>query len=240
MQLAEAVYTLPEPHTEYTRIAFDQEHSAMTLPTSVMTSSPDASYQTFYVWTQRLGYVPQFSPSFEDAMANASTNGSVVVLIDPYRAFDQAQLEAIEQYVAQGGRLLVLATPREGAAFPNYANQVLAPFELRLEPRDITGGAVYNVEGDVVGQLPVSGGVSGGTPLLTVEGGIPVLSTTTHGDGLVAAASFSQPFSDREMGTTSVIPNSYQRFLFEMEYWLFRSLVEGEFSPLQVPGLQSP
>ena len=81
----------------------------------------------------------------------------------------------------------------------------------------------------------MSGVVSGGEPLLTLEGQAPVVSLARHGDGLIVAASFSHPLSDREMGTTAVIPDDHQRFLFETEFWLLRSLVGGEFPPLTMP-----
>ena len=72
--------------------------------------------------------------------------------------------------------------------------------------------------------------------MLTLEGRATILAWTRHGEGLVAASAFAWPFSDREMGNTAVVPNEHQRSLFEIEYWLLRSLVSGEFVPLQIPG----
>ena len=107
-KLAEASYPLPEPHTAYTGIAFEGEHSRLALPTRPAASPPDASYQTFYVWTQRLGYVPSFSDTLEEALER----GQVLVLVNPALPLDPAEMVALEAFVRQGGRLLVLAEPQ--------------------------------------------------------------------------------------------------------------------------------
>ncbi len=232
LQVARAGYPLPAPHTDYTRIAFEGEHSRITLPTTPAASSPDVSFQTFYVWTQRLGYVPALAPTLEEALER----GQVLVVIAPARPFDRAEVAAIEEFVAGGGRLLVLAEAQEGSRTAGIANQILAPFGLRLEPRRPATGTVHNAAGEAQGRLQVSGAVGGGEPLLLLEGQMPVVGLARHGHGLVVAATFSQPFSDREMGSTSVVPTAQQRFLFEIEFWLLRGLVNGHFPPLRSPG----
>jgi hypothetical protein len=231
LEHARVSYRLPQPHTQYTRIAFDAEHSRMLLPTAPAAGPPDASYQTFYVWTQRLDYVPFFAPTLEEALAQATA----LVLVDPFRPLEPSELSELERFVAQGGRLLVVAEPRgEGQAL-GYAGQVLAPFGLGLEARRATTGTVHNASGEALGQLQINGVVTGGEPILSLEGKAPIVTLARHGDGMVVATSFAQPFNDRQMGTTSVIPTPQQRFLFEMEFWLFRGLVEGQFSPLSAP-----
>jgi hypothetical protein len=106
---------------------------------------------------------------------------------------------------------------------------------LHLEARRPAVGAAHNALGEAQGQLQVNGVVAGGEPLLTLEGQSPIVSLARHGDGLVAVAAFSQPFTDREMGTTATVPTAHQRFLYEIEYWLLRGLVEGDFPPLSPP-----
>jgi hypothetical protein len=233
-KLAEASYPLPEPHTAYTDIAFEGEHSRLALPTVPAAIPADASYQTFYVWTQRLGYVPSFSETLEEALGR----GQVLVLVNPAQPFAPAEMEALEAFVRQGGGLLVLAEPQGPATA--LANQVLAPFDLSLEARRATTGDVYNSSGEPLGELQVSGLVAGGEPLLTLAGQAPVVALAHYGDGLVAAAAFASPFSDREMGTTSVIPSAHQRFLFDIEFWLLRGLVGGEFPPLRTGDKAQP
>jgi hypothetical protein len=231
LQLAKARYRLPDPHTDYTRIAFEGEHSRLLLPTTPSASPPEASFQTFYVWTQRLGYIPSFEPTLEEALARAD----VLVLVDPFRPFEPGEVEAIEEFVSHGGKLLVLADPRaEGQAAASSA-QILAPFGLNLETRRPASGAIQNTAGEVQGQLQVSGVVTGGDPLLSLEGEAPLVALARHGDGLVVATAFARPFSDREMGTTATVPNRQQRLLYEIEYWLLRGLVSGAFPPLRVP-----
>lgn len=229
-KLAEASNPLPEPHTAYTGIAFEAEHSRLALPTRPAASPPDASYQTFYVWTQRLGYVPSFSDTLEEALGR----GQVLVLVNPVRPFDPAEMAALEAFVRGGGRLLVLTEPQGQST--TLANQALAPFGLEVEARRATTGAVHNAAGEALGELQVSGLVRGGEPLLTLAGQAPLVALVHHGEGLVAAVAFAQPFSDGQMGSTSVIPTAHQRFLFEIEFWLLRGLVDGDdWPPLRVP-----
>jgi hypothetical protein len=226
LRLAGASYRLPQPHTSYPRIAFEGEHSRLALPTTPAVASPDASFQTFYVWTQRLGYVPSFAPALEAALEP----GGILVLVDPVRPFEPAELAAVEQFVAGGGRLLVLVEPRGNNP---AASQVLAAFGLGVETRQATVGMVYNGNGETQGELQVGGMVTGGEPLLTLEGRSAVVALARHGEGLVVATAFASTFSDRVMGSTSVMPDAHQRFLFEIEFWLLRGLVAGEFPPLQ-------
>jgi hypothetical protein len=231
LKIATARYSLPDPHTDFARIAFEGEHSRLLLPTAPSASPPEASFQTFYVWTQRLGYVPSFEPTLEEALAQAE----VLVLVDPFRPFELGEVEAVEEFVSQGGRLLVLAAPRAEGQAAASAAQILTPFGLDLKARRPASGAIHNTAGEVQGQLQVSGVVTGGDPLLALEGEAPVVALARHGDGLVVATAFAHPFSDREMGTTATVPNRQQRLLYEIEFWLLRGLVCGEFPPLRVP-----
>ncbi len=233
LRAAAAGYRLPAPHTEYTRIAFEDEHSRLRLPTSPAAAPPDASFQTFYVWTQRLGYVPAHAPTLEQALAE----GQVVVMVDPIRPLEAGELAAVEAFVAGGGRLLVLVEPRDRNP---VADQLLAPFGLAVEARRATTGAVHNAAGEALDEFQVSGVVTGGEPLLTLEGRSPLVALARHGDGLVAATSFAHLFSDGEMGTTSALPDAHRRLLYEIEFWLLRGLVGGEFPPLRLPAGATP
>ena len=113
-------------------------------------------------------------------------------------------------------------------------------FGLRLEARATTSGEAHNTAGERLGQLQVSGIILGGEPLLTLGGQAPIASLARYGEGLVVATAFARPFSDRVMGTTAVIPNQQQRFLFETEFWLLRSLLSGDFPPLRLPIAADP
>jgi hypothetical protein len=235
LQLAKASYPLPEPHTQPTTIAFEAEHSRILLPTTPLTGPPETSFQTFFVWTQRLGYVPTFAPTLEEALSRAD----ILVVVDPTPSFETTEIDAIEQFVSEGGRLLVLAelSGESGAVLP--AAEILAPLGLSLEARRLTSGPIHNTEGELQGRLQVSGTVAGGEPLLSLGGEAPVASLAHHGDGLVVATAFAHPFSDRDMGTTSVVPDSHQRFLFEIEFWLLRGLLSGKFPPLRTTTSES-
>jgi hypothetical protein len=238
--LNRTAYPVPAPHTEYTRIAFEREHSRMLLPTQPSPGPSEVTYQTFYVWSQRLGYVP----SFDDTLEAALDRGDALVLVEPMVPFTPAEIDAVVGFVESGGRLLVLADPVTQAAGSRAAAQVLAPFGLGLEARQAAtaeivapGGTAAN---DATRELSVSGVVTGGEPLLTLAGRAPVAAVARRGDGLVAAVAVSRPFADATMGTTATVPDAHQRFLYEVEFWLLRGLVSGEFPAFGVAEGMSP
>ncbi len=153
LQVAEARYPLPDPHTRPISIAFEAEHSRILLPTTLASGPPDASFQTFYVWTQRLGYVPTFAPTLEEALESAQ----VLVVIDPFRPFEPAEIAAVEQFVQGGGRLLVLAEPSAEGQLPASGAELLAPFGLGLEVRRPTTGEIYNTDWGASGAVVCDG-----------------------------------------------------------------------------------
>lgn len=106
-------YPLPEPHTEFTSVAFDGEHSGFNLPTLGLTKFPETSLHTFYVWTQRLGLFPSLEPTLEDAVSE----GDVVVIARPLRMLEDDEASTLLEYVEGGGRLLVIIDP-EGPELP--------------------------------------------------------------------------------------------------------------------------
>jgi hypothetical protein len=230
--VAGANYRLPQPHTLPTGIAFEAEHSRILLPTTPSGSPPEDSYQTFFVWTQRLGYVPRFSPTLEEAL---SREDKVLVVINPFRHFETAEIAAVERFVANGGRLLVMAGLSGNSQTPSPANELLAPFGMHVDARRQTNGEIRNTEGERQGWLHVGGVVTGGKPLLTLGGQAAVAAITQSGDGLVAVVATARPFSDSEMGSTATVPDDHQRFLYEIEFWLLRGLVRGSFPPFRLP-----
>ncbi|MCK4548340.1 MAG: hypothetical protein KAW17_12965, partial [Candidatus Eisenbacteria sp.] len=107
-------YGPPEPHTDYVHVAFEAEHSRVTLPTRGLTRNPEISLHTFFVWTQRVGFFPSFEPTLEEAIAK----GDLVVIADPWRPFIQDEIDALVTYVSRGGRLLILLDSRNVTQAP--------------------------------------------------------------------------------------------------------------------------
>jgi hypothetical protein len=53
-------FTRPNPRQPFVRVLFEMEKSALFLPVKRFAQRTDApfDYETFFIWTQRLGYIP--------------------------------------------------------------------------------------------------------------------------------------------------------------------------------------
>ncbi len=246
--LVRAAYPPPEPHTDYVHVAFDSEHSRVTLPTRGLTRNPEISLHTFFVWTQRLGFFPSFEPQLEDALAK----GDLVVIADPWRAFSQETIDAIVTFVARGGRLLVLLDARNPSRAPQQLLGSLgiktagAPAPQTPEAGD-AGTAVDSASAAEAGEeesetdevlhilspdgdkiIPAARpfGLSGGTPLLRLSDGRTVLVETRIGRGRIFVFSDFYLFTDESMGHTGEWLDTGKRHISELEYWMLREIMD--------------
>jgi hypothetical protein len=223
-----AAFPLPAPHKQLPRIAFEREHCNFTLPAEVWDTSValENHYHTFYAWTQRLGYMPNYSPTLDSSLSNAR----VVVFINPYKEFTPQELRQIKQYLEKGGRLLVL----DGAHNRNStANSFLMNYSFKIDETAFAQSWVFDKKKTKVAAINLPRPVTGGEPLLTMALDKPFISAAKVGKGLIAVMGSSHLFADRSMGTTSSVPSAVQSGLYETEFWLFRNLMEGPSDPKQ-------
>jgi len=226
-----AAYRLPAPQRPLPRIAFERAHCNFTLPSEALDQSMvlENHYHTFFAWTQRLGYMPASVPSLESALSDAQ----VLVLVNPDKDLSTRELLRVKQYLQGGGRILVL----DGAHNPNStANRLLGGFGLGIEDVPFPQSFVFDLTGRRVATVERPRSITGGEPLLKLAFGKPFVAAAKVGDGVIAAMGSSDSFTDRVMGVTSTVPNDYQRGIYEIEFWLFRNLMEGPSDP----GLWSP
>ena len=218
-------YRMPIPHTRFTKIYFESEHSDILLPITALVNNLEKSYETFYVWTQRLGYVPTVVPHLSEAM-----QGDALVIINASTPFNDKQKKKVIDYVDQGGRLIVMDSSFNKNS---TSNEILALFDMKLsfEPRQ--DSFFLDALGQRIATTIYSGIVKGGKPVLIAQDKEPILSQTRRGKGLVVVMVDSMLFSDRMLGTTGIEPNSEQRRLYELEFWLLRELLGGSQSPFQ-------
>lgn len=234
--VSRTVYPLPKPHRPLPRIAFEREHCNFTLPSEALDTSMalENHYHTFFVWTQRLGYMPASVPSLDGALNGAK----VLVLVNPNKVFTADEVLRIKRYLQAGGRMLVLDGSHNSGS---TANQLLRVFGLGVEEASFPQSFVFDKAGNRIATVERPRLVTGGEPVLRLVFGKPFLSAARVGKGLIAAMGSSHLFTDRSMGVTSVVPNAYQREIYEMEFWLFRNLLEGPPDPKQwdLPGAAS-
>lgn len=229
-------YPLPEPHTDYVHVAFDSEHSRVTLPTRSLTRNPEISLHTFFVWTQRLGFYPSFEPTLEEALEK----GDLVVIADPWVPFALEEIDALVTYLSQGGRLLFLVDPQNSSGAPR---QILGSLGLRLVPVERKGEETAAAEPEAEGEPEVEdlhivtpkgekiartarpGALEGGVSLLRLSNDQAVLVQTTIGTGRVFVFSDFSLFTDESMGHTGEQLDVTKRRISELEYWMLREIM---------------
>lgn len=223
-------YPALEPRRAVERVTFDVEHGDFELPVFGFPQQYRRNYETFYMWTQRLGCAPRVTFAFEDALEK----GDPIVLVRPARDFSAEEVEAVASFVANGGRVLVLDS---GENDKSTADQILAPFGLSfggnaasmdlVNPRDmksiasIRGGSDYQ---------PGRGArkVGGGRPFLFTANGESVAAAAHHGRGLVLAVGIGDSFTEPATGGHAAVPDPEKRRLFEVEFTLIRALLSGD------------
>jgi len=219
-----STYPLPKPRTKFTRVSFEQAHSDFALPTLLkgFLAKPEKTMQTFYVWTQRLGYVPSVYPSLGEAVRK----GDMVVIINSSKPFTDSDRADMVQYVRHGGRLLVM----DGAGIKNStSNQLLKSSGMRIDHAPIGESAFSFEKGYSLETTPQACSISGGKPIVSTETGKTICAISRMGRGTVLAFSDSGLFSDAQMGFTNSWPVERQLKISELEFWLVKGLKESKF-----------
>ncbi len=220
-------YPLPQPHTDFTKVSFEARHSFFFVPIVSLTSSSENDFQTFYVWTQRLGLVPNVARSVEEA----TDNGDLVVFIDPRVHFKPDEGGRIEAFVRDGGSVLLLDDRRNPYS---TSNQLLSRFGMEVDTARVAIGVEDSASADIY-LFDEAGSVKGGTPLVATSGGDAIVSYVEMGEGMVMACMNSHIFELRSMGATGAVPDSRQTRIYELEFEMLRRLLKLEDSPARRP-----
>lgn len=221
--MADRHYYLPKAHTPMIKVGFEEEYCDFKIHSRQLLHEPAMDYQTFYVWSQRLGYYPTLF-----SLNDSPDTFDMIILVNPLRYFSETEIKKIEDYIARGGRLLVVDHPK-GAR--STANQIIERFGMKIRHGQHQD-AVEIYEGDTrIGTLKSFAPVEGGKALLYVKDKGAFVSTEKFGMGIIAAMAASPSFANNEMGETEAVPDEHQRFLYRLEFWILSSLIEGRFEP---------
>ena len=211
-------YPLLKPHTKFTKVCFELENSDFFLPILGLVKRPERSYHTFYVWTQRLGYVPMAMPKLQDALKN----GDVVIIINPTKSFTGIKRNQILNYVNGGGKLILMDNSFNKNS---TANEILKVFDMRIDMNPSKSSFFNDPSGRKIPTTQQSASIEGGESVLFTENKDPILSLKRKGQGLVVVMADSMLFSDRMLGSTGTVPNSEQLKLYELEFWILKELI---------------
>lgn len=224
--LTDHAYPLPSASQDYPSIWFDQQHSSYDIsvkPTASLGSS-SSNYGTFFVWTQRVGYVPSLGSSLKQATATSD----VIVIINPNRSFTDVELQLVTSYLEKGGRVLLMDSIMNPQS---TANELLGTFGMWLgadsDHQPVFFNGRLNENGSEIGTITTPYlTVAGGTPVLMNRGNetyasmIEIINETTGARGMFVVVVDSYMFSDAVMGGTFTEPSEQQRRIYSTEFFL--------------------
>lgn len=209
--LNRAFYPVREPHTKPVYVSFEKEHSNFELPILRLQGTLPQTFHTFYVWVQRLGYVPRVQTSFSSALKN----GSMVIFINPTKSFKKQECRAFSEYIKNGGKALIIDNANNIKSTSNALLAGIGPkLNLKLLPED----TIHDTAMRDIALAINAGSIEGGKPILTLASGKSIMVSSKHGLGEVIVMSASWLFSDAFMGTTSTIPSDKQRKIYKLEF----------------------
>jgi hypothetical protein len=193
----------------------------------------DKSFGLLEQWIPRL-CTPDLYYYTTRRAGEAAFAGDALVIVYPDRPVTTEYRQRLEQYVANGGKVLVIDSPSNVGS---TANSLLYPFDLSFL-RDQPWEGFLTLDGRWP-WLSVDEGheVSGGKPL-AYFGERPVAAVASYGNkgGKVLAVGFGSIWRDPKMGGEPiwmVQPDADQQAIYEVLYSLVRLLVEDK--PIVAP-----
>lgn len=240
-------YPFPKSHTHFHEVSFDLEHSSFYIPAKEFKYKKD-TLETFYIWTQRLGIVPNVKFEFEECLKD----NAALVIVNPTKPFKEEEILKFKMWIEEGGRALIMDDPRRRDI--STAHQLLSPFGMSLEYYEIENGIIVDKNANEIWEGEHLGVVKGGDSLCYVkpvhkkEGNdesiketsseatkereeidksdLAILAVTKKGKGMLVVFGCSSMFFNKVMGLVSTIPNNKLKRIYEFEYWIFRDLLE--------------
>ncbi|MEF8879113.1 MAG: hypothetical protein V5A64_05890 [Candidatus Thermoplasmatota archaeon] len=220
-------YTTPTPKEDFTQVCFDTEHSDITLESDPTTAEVTSSetFSTFFVWTQRVGYYP----SIEKTLEKAVETGDIIVMINPEKEFKNKEIDMVENYLENGGKVLLMDSIKNT---DSTANQLLKRFNMSIFYNDsaymvTSSGEEHPSDNTYPGNISM--------PLLTINGGEKVFVTQKNnsvlavkniGRGKIVTMVDSYTFSNKIMGNSFTEPNKDLRQIYNFEYYIFEDILK--------------
>jgi len=215
-------YPFPNPRTPYTKVIFEQEHGDYELPLKGFTKEREKSYEVFYQWVLRVGYYPFTGKTLEEDLKDAT----MLIIINPNQRFHSDELTQVKEYLDRGGKLLLM----DGIINKSStANQLLAYFGMKIKREKMfTLPPSYSTSWMSRFRENKAFTIEGGEELLHSEEGEAILSTKKIGKGMILVMTFSQLFTNPNMGGSyRVEPDQQLREIFNLEFNILRGMVEG-------------
>lgn len=207
----------PEPVRPMVRVVVDRTASGVPLGRGGFTQEDGLGYGLLEQWIGRLGYFT----ARESGMA--ALRGDVLVVICPQKSVSDAFREGVREFVARGGKLLVLDSPD---VVGSTANSLLWQFGLGVNHAASRAGKLGLRDGWPGIPVQAVCEVVGGGPFMWVEG-LPVGTRAAYGKGRVMALGFGSLMNDNGLGGHWMAEAAPEmRLRSDVLFALVRSLVE--------------
>ncbi len=214
-------HSVPDPAATrpFTHVVMDRTLCETPLSRSGFINGRTNGFGIFERWILRLGYFTS-RRSGPDV-----TTGDLVVFAYPTRTVTREFRDAITNYVASGGKVLVLDSPENASS---TANSLLYPFGLSLDSTRVLTGSANALEGRAPLRIESAYPVAGGQPIISLNDS-PIAATVHHGQGSVTVIGFGSLFVDARMGVTGdIVPDESLRTVFDLEFALLRQIISTE------------
>jgi hypothetical protein len=220
-------YQFPHPHSDFDQVCFVQEHSnfEISLEPSLIIEEDDNAFGTFFVWTQRVGYIP----SVELRLDEAVKKGDIIVFINPIKTFSDKDIDLISRFIENGGKMLVLDSITNGMS---TVNELISNFGMWINKKsdnlqlfdNITEVGENNSKGNVISPFL---SISGGEKIIVDErnetqiGMMNFYNELTGRNGTIVVVVDSFTFKDENMGSVFTEPNEDQLDIYNTEFFIF-------------------
>ncbi|HUT95117.1 MAG TPA: hypothetical protein VMY37_37025 [Thermoguttaceae bacterium] len=180
----------PVPQRPMTRVVIDRTVSEAPLSLGSETEGEGRGYGLLEQWISRLGCYT-IRESGEGAFS-----GEMLVVICPTRSVPGEFREGIVEYVARGGKLLVIDSPE---SFGSTSNSLLWPFGLSVSHATSRSGQLRLSEDWPALPVEATCEILGGEPFMWVDR-VPVAARARYEQGSVMAIGFGHVLNDTAMG----------------------------------------
>ncbi|MBN1361470.1 MAG: hypothetical protein JW993_12805 [Sedimentisphaerales bacterium] len=207
----------PKPKRPFTHVVIDRTVCDAPLSKSGFIAGRPDGFGIFERWILRLGY---FTSRRE---ADDAFTGDALIFLHPNHEVSADFRKRLADYVAAGGKVLVLDSPAN--AF-STANALLGAFGLSVSRETRLAGPLETPVGwPATVSADAACEIEGGRPLVHINGR-PVAATARFGDGSVTVVGFGSRFVDTNMGGTGdVLPDPQLRQVYELQFQMLRTII---------------
>lgn len=225
-------YQLSYPHSDYPHICFVKEHSnfEISLKPTLIPSEEEKNYGTFFVWTQRLGLIPSIEQELDDAVKKAD----VLVFINPIKSFSEKDIDMINRFIENGGKILVLDGVINSVS---TANEIVSNFGMWINKKTENISLLDNISDNDKNKskgciLSPYLSITGGEKIYVSEKNETKISVMnfynelTGKNGTFVLVVDSYTFNDLNMGGVFAEPNDAKLDIFKTEFFIFEELLK--------------